>query len=152
MVFKKEKSIMKEKESDQEGVIKVTRYGKCFIPSKEFICTNILQTKIERLLNYVIIISFEEFQKKKKNWIVVASLAEITWWGKVVARYKRESEEGWLSSLGIGAKAVWYCRMLLRPFGATTCIVHTIALRPMILNQQWWWGCKDFGLSSSSSF
>ena len=66
MVFKKEKSIMKEKESDQERVIKVTRYGKCFIPSKEFICTNILQTKIERLLNYVIIISFEEFQKKKK--------------------------------------------------------------------------------------
>ena len=61
----------------------------------------LLQTKIERLLYYVIIISFEEFQKK--NWIVVASLAKITWWGKVVARYKRESEEGWLSSLGIGA-------------------------------------------------
>ena len=66
MVFKKEKSIMKEKESDQEGVIKVIIYGKCFISSKEFICTNILQTKIERLLNYLIIISFEEFQKKKK--------------------------------------------------------------------------------------
>ena len=64
----------------------------------------LLQTKIERLLDYVITISFEEF--KKKNWIVVASLAEITWWGKVVARYKRESEEGWLSSLGIGAAAV----------------------------------------------
>jgi hypothetical protein len=26
----------------------------------------LLQTKIERLLDYVIIISFEEFQKKKK--------------------------------------------------------------------------------------
>jgi hypothetical protein len=40
MVFKKEKGIMNEKESDQEGVIKVIRYGKCFISSKEFICTN----------------------------------------------------------------------------------------------------------------
>ena len=28
MVFKKEKGIMNEKESDQEGVIKVIRYGK----------------------------------------------------------------------------------------------------------------------------
>ena len=110
----------------------------------------LLQTKIERLLDYVIIISFEEL--KKKNWIVVASLAEITWWGKVVARYKKESEEGWLSSLGIGAEAIRCCRILLRLFGATTCIVHTIALRPMILNQHWWWGCEDFGFSSSSSF
>jgi hypothetical protein len=40
MVFKKEKGIMNEKESDQEGVIKVIRYGKCFISPKEFICTN----------------------------------------------------------------------------------------------------------------
>ena len=40
MVFKKEKGIINEKESDQEGVIKVIRYGKCFIYSKEFICTN----------------------------------------------------------------------------------------------------------------
>jgi hypothetical protein len=40
MVFKKEKGIMNEKESDQEGVIKVIRYSKCFISSKEFICTN----------------------------------------------------------------------------------------------------------------
>ena len=40
MVFKKEKGIMNEKESDQKGVIKVIRYGKCFISSKEFICTN----------------------------------------------------------------------------------------------------------------
>ena len=40
MVFKKEKGIMNEKESDQEGVIKVIRYGKCFTSSKEFICTN----------------------------------------------------------------------------------------------------------------
>jgi hypothetical protein len=40
MVFKKEKGIMNEKESDQEGVIKVIKYGKCFISSKEFICTN----------------------------------------------------------------------------------------------------------------
>ena len=40
MVFKKEKGIMNEKESDQEGVIKVIKYGKCFISSKEFICIN----------------------------------------------------------------------------------------------------------------
>ena len=65
MVFKKEKGIMNEKESDQEGVIKVIRYGKCFL--KNSFALILLQTKIERLLNYVIIISFEEFQKKKRK-------------------------------------------------------------------------------------
>ena len=38
--LRKKKGIINEKESDQEGVIKVIRYGKCFISSKEFICTN----------------------------------------------------------------------------------------------------------------
>ena len=37
----RKKNIMNEKESDQEGVNNVIRYGKCFISSKENICTNI---------------------------------------------------------------------------------------------------------------
>ena len=74
-----------------------------FLLKNSFALIILLQTKVECLLDYVIIICFEKFQK---NWIVVASLPEITWWGNVVAWYKRESEEGWLSSLGIGAKAV----------------------------------------------
>jgi hypothetical protein len=63
MVFKKEKGIMNEKESDQEGVIKVIKNSKCFLLKNSFALI-LLQTKIECLLDYVIIISFEEFKKK----------------------------------------------------------------------------------------
>ena len=64
MVFKKEKGIMNEKESDQEGWLRSSGMVNVLFLLKNSFAPILLQTKIEHLLDYVIIISFEEFKKK----------------------------------------------------------------------------------------